>query len=76
MTGRIINAIFIRMARPKKKQSDKKGQELRIAVTKAQKALVEKAVKMQKIDSAAAWMRTTLIDAASRIIDGEKGESK
>jgi hypothetical protein len=57
-----------RTGRPPKKKAERKDVDLRIPVTADQKALVNKAAALERIDMAA-WARPLLLQAARDAID-------
>jgi hypothetical protein len=63
--------MIISMARPHKKESERKTVILRVPVTEDQKKLIMDAVTLEKTDMAT-WARPVLLEAARRRMDKEK----
>ena len=60
-------AKIIRMARPTKKQSDRKSADLRVPLTESQKELIAQVAQLEGIDMAT-WARPVLLRAAAERI--------
>jgi hypothetical protein len=61
------------MVRSRKNPDERKDYHLRVPLTAAQRALIEKAVQLDRTEKAG-WARTILLTAARRRIAKSKGE--